>query len=244
MIRALAIVAAMSIAAPAAAQEDADDFPGGEYFYDAGAVGLVYAPLAIMAAIELGLDPPRSPRLFSSSEGGARRSGDTVPEPYVGIGGALLATAIFVPNREGRWFHIEGMAQSLSLTLMFTSIGKNLFGRHRPHWSASTDDNPDTRRSFPSGHSSTAFSIASYACLFLNRDGLDLVGALGCSGALAAAGLTAYSRIRDHRHHLTDVLAGGLLGTGMSMTTFIIQETRYRDRRDPASARVGAGWAF
>jgi membrane-associated phospholipid phosphatase len=148
---------------------------------------------------------------------------------------------MFIPIREGRWFHLEGMAQSVSLTLAITSVGKNLFGRHRPHWLAGSND-ADTRRSFPSGHSSTGFSIATYSCLFLNREGVNLIGSLGCGALLAAAGLTAYSRIRDRRHHLGDVLAGGFLGTGVSMITFIVAESRYRDRQNLASARVGAGW--
>lgn len=227
-----AILLTLAAAGPAHAQQDADDFPGGDFFYDGGAIGLVYVPLAIVAAVELGLDPPDSPRLFSPDEGGSPTFANTVPEPYVGIAGAVVAAAIFLPIREGRWFHVKGMAQSVSVTLALTSVGKNLFGRHRPHWSPESNGETDTRRSFPSGHSSTAFSIASYGCLFLHRDGPGVVPGLACGTLLAAAGLTAYSRVRDSRHHGTDVIAGAMLGTVTSAALFAVTESRYQLRVD------------
>jgi membrane-associated phospholipid phosphatase len=244
-VRGLVIAAIVAVAAPAAAQNDPDDFPGGGYFYDAGAIGLVYVPIAVVAAVELGFDPPDIPRWFSTDPGGASPVGNTVPEISVALGGAAIAAVMFGTIREGRWFHLEGMAQSMAVTLAITSVGKNLFGRRRPHWIADSLD-PDLRRSFPSGHSSTAFSIATYGCLFLHREAeLDAVRGLSCAALLAAAGLTAYSRIRDNRHHLGDVIAGGALGNGASLIAFILQETRYRNRSDEvAGARVGAGWGL
>lgn len=245
---AAAVVISALAAAPARAQEDPDDFPGGSFFYDAGAIGLVYAPLAVVAAVEIGFDPPRLPRLFSSKEGGVARFANTVPELYVGLAGAALATGIFIPIREGRWFHVKGMAQAVSLTLAITSIGKNVFGRRRPHWTTDSDKVPDTRRSFPSGHSSTSFSIASYACMFLQRKELTLQSGLGCTALLAAAGLTAYSRVRDNRHHKSDVIAGALLGTITSTTMFVLAERRYQTELDeagtPTSLSLGWGGQF
>lgn len=242
MIRLYAMLSVLVVAAPASAQDDPDEFPGGELFYSADTIGLVYAPLAIVAAVELGLEPPETPRLFSPDEGGAPSFDNTVPEIYVGLAGAAIAAGIFIPEREGRWYHVKGMSQAVSLTLALTSIGKNVFGRHRPHWSPETSSIEDTRRSFPSGHSSTGFSIATYGCLFLHREGAGIVEGIACASLLAAAGLTAYSRVRDNRHHWSDVIAGASLGVVVSSSMFAISELRYRDAVDeatPLALRVG-----
>ena len=225
-------------AGPASAEEDPDAFPGADLFTRPGTVGLVYTPLAIVATVELGFSPPSQPVLFSPEEGGIAESSNTVPELYVGLAGAAIATGLFLAEREGRWYHIEGMAQSISLTLALTSIGKNAFGRHRPHWTLETSAIEDTRRSFPSGHSSTAFSIATYGCLFLHRDGPGLWKGVSCAALMVAAGLTAYSRLGDNRHHGSDILAGATLGITASTSLFLLAETRYRDRLERYRART------
>ena len=106
-------------------------------------------------------------------------------------------------------------------TLMYTQVGtqlvKNLVHRTRPDGS---DD-----KSFFSGHSSTTFAAASY----LQRETDDalrtwtaldgqpfLRGALRTASASVLygwAGYVGYSRMRDNKHYLTDVLVGALIGT-------------------------------
>jgi hypothetical protein len=249
---ALALALAVLVASPAAAgaQQDADEFPGGEFFYDAGAIGFVYAPLALVAAAELAWDPPLMPRLFDDPDSDNPDFENTIPELYVGLGGALLATSLFASCEEGRWFHVEGMAQSISTTLAISSVAKNIFGRRRPHWTAESTDR-DHRRSFPSSHASTAFSLSTYGCLFLHRDGeLGWVRTPLCAGLAAVAGLVAYSRVGDRRHHRSDVLAGALVGVVTSTSFFVWQESRYDHAREGEDAAaetagfpVGLGWA-
>jgi membrane-associated phospholipid phosphatase len=238
------------VAAPAAAAaQDADEFPGAELFYDAGAIGFVYAPLALVATAELAFDPPLAPRWFSDPEADVPEFKNTVPELYVGVGGALLATGLFVTKADGRWFHVKGMAQSITTTLAISSLAKNVFGRRRPHWTSESIDR-DHRRSFPSSHASTTFSLSTYGCLFLHRDGeLGRVRTPLCAGLAAVAGLVAYSRVIDRRHHRSDVLAGALLGVVTSTGFFVWQESRYSratGAAEPGESTgfpLGLGWA-
>ena len=50
----------------------------------------------------------------------------------------------------------------------------------------------------------------------------------------AAASLFAAERVYNHRHHVTDVVAGGLLGATQAALIFYYQEHRYRSRHAPA----------
>jgi diacylglycerol diphosphate phosphatase / phosphatidate phosphatase len=78
------------------------------------------------------------------------------------------------------------------------------------------------RRSFPSGHSTIAFAGMSYLSLYIaGRCRLfhknymwqtKLVGAVSVFFSLTIAVFIGYSRIYDHWHHVTDVIAGGGLG--------------------------------
>ena len=248
---ALALALAVLVASPAAAvAQEADEFPGGEFFYDAGAIGFVYAPLAIVATAELAWDPPQMPRLFDDPLNEDPAFENTVPELYVGLGGAILATGLFASREEGRWFHVKGMAQSISTTLAISSVAKNIFGRRRPHWTPESTDR-DHRRSFPSSHASTTFSLATYGCLFLHRDGgLDWIDTPLCAGLAAVAGLVAYSRVGDRRHRRSDIIAGALVGVVTSTSFFVWQESRY-DRAlegedtgtETTGFPVGLGWA-
>lgn len=79
----------------------------------------------------------------------------------------------------------------------------------------------DGRQSFVSGHSSTAFTLATYSTLILGGryvwgdQATPLSRTLGIGAQtllVAAATYTATSRILDERHHTTDVLAGTALG--------------------------------
>lgn len=102
------------------------------------------------------------------------------------------------------------------------------------------------RKSFPSGHSSSSFFVMSYLCLYYlivyvprnhkshrlsdNTPRTSLISSTNKISPLAllmivcaylAASLVAISRLQDHKHHPTDVLAGSLLG--ISISYFVIK---------------------
>lgn len=83
----------------------------------------------------------------------------------------------------------------------------------------------DGRRSFPSGHASTSFALATYASLvtgghFVWGEGATptsrAVGVLVQTTAMATAVFVAGSRVDDGRHHNSDAWTGAAIGFGLA----------------------------
>ena len=141
-----------------------------------------------------------------------------------------------------------GLLISVSLTSFLTHCIKNAIGRPRPDLidrcqpakgtpydkfiglEACTQTNigmlNDGWRSFPSGHSSFAFSGLGYLSLFLAgqlhvfRPRADLARALVAFLPSLGALLIALSRVADYRHGPWDVTVGGLLGLVVSIFSY------------------------
>lgn len=92
---------------------------------------------------------------------------------------------------------IRLVAEGLIAGQMVVDILKTLSARERP--------NGANLRSFPSGHSAGAFGLATT----LN----GIYGKTIGIPAYAMAFFVASSRIHDNKHYLSDVIAGGLVGT-------------------------------
>jgi len=107
-----------------------------------------------------------------------------------------LALGILAPG-EGRngWDNLWEEAEVLGVTGLVTTSLKFIVDRTRP---------AGGNRSFPSGHSATAFASA---CLIDDNSGL----AFGVP-AYGLASLTGYSRIESGQHYPSDVLAGAAIG--------------------------------
>jgi diacylglycerol diphosphate phosphatase/phosphatidate phosphatase len=143
---------------------------------------------------------------------------------------------------------------SIILTCFITDAIKNAVGRPRPDLLArckpasgtpkdvlvtiavctETDSHTlhDGWRSFPSGHSSFAFSGLGFLALFFAgqmhvfRPRTDLSKALLAIGPLLGAALIAISRCEDYRHDVYDVTCGSILG----MTIAYFSYRRYYPR--------------
>lgn len=100
-------------------------------------------------------------------------------------------------NDEELILNAEIMARASFYASGLTLAGKNLIHARRPGF-------PDDPYSFPSGHSSGAFSFAS---VIAARHGWGWGGL-----AYATAGMIAVSRVNDDFHYLHDVLAGITIG--------------------------------
>jgi len=90
-----------------------------------------------------------------------------------------------------------------------SALLKEAIGRSRPN--ESPDDSDEMapfsgHRSFPSGHTTVAFALAT---------GIDQETSAGWVPWVAypAAALVGWSRVRDNRHWTSDVVAGAVLGT-------------------------------
>jgi membrane-associated phospholipid phosphatase len=88
------------------------------------------------------------------------------------------------------------MLDAAVVNFTYTEILKLSVGRERP--------NGQDNKSFPSGHTSNAFAMASVAQLHYGWK----VGA----PAYALAGLMGLSRIHQDKHWLSDVVAGAAVG--------------------------------
>ncbi len=100
-------------------------------------------------------------------------------------------------------------AESFLVTGLFTTVIKVSIGRHRPSKrnNSSTYDGPNTsNKSFPSGHTSTAFAIATVVAN--EYEEVPLVAPI----SYGIATLTGLSRINDNQHWASDVFFGAALG--------------------------------
>lgn len=125
-------------------------------------------------------------------------------------------------------------SQSFFLTGLVTMLTKNIVGRQRPYAANCGQagyDNQDcgsseANLSFLSGHTSMAFTGAGLICAHhgnLPLYGSRTAGAVACGTALAAASCVGALRLVADKHHLTDVLAGAVLGivSGFLLPTWL-----------------------
>ena len=128
-----------------------------------------------------------------SAQSNTQKAGDILS---VAIPALAYGMTFVEDDPEGR----IGFYKSYGATMLTTVALKYTVREKRP-------DNND-RDSFPSGHTSSAFSGASFVH---RRYGFGYALPLYL-GAI----YTAYSRVHVHRHHTRDVIAGALIGTAWS----------------------------
>jgi phosphatidate phosphatase len=90
----------------------------------------------------------------------------------------------------------------------------------------------ESRLSFPSGHSSTVFYTAIFLILFINKTwnkrSIGFIPQFVQFVLFAFAFFTALSRVVDHKHHPTDVLAGSVLGIVVAVFTYYYLNQFYK----------------
>lgn len=101
--------------------------------------------------------------------------------------------------------------ESFALSSLVTRIPKTLVGRQRPNNAAGDGPfaikGPFKGASFPSGHTTAAFSVASViATQYRDTKWVPVV-------AYTVASMVGLSRIYDNQHWLSDVVAGAAIGT-------------------------------
>lgn len=249
---ALCVFAVLSTAGAARADDPVDrvDKPkpsfDASYLYDGGAVAFLWVPLAGRILLDKYATPAERPTFFSSSEGGAPKSSWQIPGWAISSLGGLSVAGMIASGDSSRAYHVKGLAESLSTGVLVTGLIKTAVGRHRPFWS-SDDNSTGSRRSFPSGHSTQAFAIATYSILFLRGHvfskyrgdrTLPWWEAATYGGIALGASALAGERVLHNRHHLSDVVIGGLLGTATSSAFYIYQERRYQRHVAEDNARL------
>ena len=263
-MRTLIALAALLAASPA----HADDYWGTYGAHYAGlATGLLTAGTA--AAFDPP-DPPRLGPAYAPDGPPAGAPLDLsmpfaidqrISESELAVGlatGLSVATLLGVSDDDPRWHAHDaalGYLGALTTTVALTEVAKVTVGRLRPDYArrmAWCRDHPDRRacksghlakdgrKSFFSGHSSTAFAAATFLTWqlggrFLWRDGAHWgarAGAgLGAASMLAGATWVVWSRVADGRHHLSDVLTGGAVGAGVATLWYLSLFDLQGDRR-------------
>ena len=133
--------------------------------------------------------------------------GNAMGEPLYlvsGIGVALLAGELS-GNKQ-----LSGLAwrvgRAAAMASAATTALKYTVGRTRPTHGDSDDFQPfGGGTSFPSGHTTLAFAVATAIADETQNGWVD-------AAVYGAATLTAYARVNDDRHWASDVLAGALVG--------------------------------
>ncbi len=133
--------------------------------------------------------------------------------------------------------------ESLSIALGMKDIVKSLTRRFRPYayQPGLSDDlvlDADTVKSFPSGHTTAAFTGAAFTISMLLLYQQDSVLKLPLSvAALAVATTTAVLRVVSGQHFATDVLAGAAIGSAAGIIVPLLHRSRL------AVSRPAARWA-
>ncbi|WDF56196.1 phosphatase PAP2 family protein [Mucilaginibacter sp. KACC 22063] len=118
--------------------------------------------------------------------------------------------------------------EALLINALVTTGMKNSFQRTRPfnaYPGMITLQGTAAGYSFPSGHTSNAFALATSLTLSFNKKWYVAVPAYGFAAA------TAYSRMYRGAHYPTDVLGGMIVGTGTSYLTWKLQKLFLRRSR-------------
>ena len=124
------------------------------------------------------------------------------------LGGFYLA-GVIGGDSKAKNVCLDGLSASLIASGMITPVISTLVGRERPSAEqGATSFKPFDGRSFPSGHATQAFAVASV--IATSYDPLWVKAA-----AYGAAAVTAYVRVRQGNHFPTDVVAGALIGTAV-----------------------------
>ena len=144
-------------------------------------------------------------------------------EDYLGPAGLGVVTlGLVVGGRFSENSRFRDMSYDLGVAavvnLGYTAVLKAVVSRERP--------NGSNDRSFPSGHTSNAFVLASVADAHYGKN-------VGIPAYLLAS-LVGVSRLRSNAHWLSDVLAGAALG-------HIVGRTVVRQNSEPKDGEGSAG---
>lgn len=129
----------------------------------------------------------------------------------------LLPAVLFTTDKD-QWLTVGVMyAESALLSYGLKNLGKALVTRYRPYnyfEGAPVHEDNDFLKSFPSGHTTMAFTGASFASYTFSQYFPDSPWKIPViAGSYVLAGATAALRIASGNHFFSDVLAGAVIGS-------------------------------
>ena len=198
--------------------------------------------------IALMIEPKQRIAFFENFNERYPYSGETLGIPVVGILIVVLPCAtlglltLFFPRRQD--LNLAGMSlcQTLCITLLITEALKVTVARPRPNYfsyckydeetkkcTGPASHKRDARLSFPSGHASNSFASGVWMCLFLGdffHKGEEVWWIMIRLIPIFIATFIAATRITDYMHHVSDVISGVVLGTGIAALVYKAQANR------------------
>ena len=131
-----------------------------------------------------------------------------------------LAAATWIDlafGRGGRPGHAMASAESAAIAVSLTLLLQRAIGRNRPVLytgdAVELSDPAGQRRSWPSGHTATAFALATSYALSQSRSRSPALR----YGALAVAGLVGGLRVAAARHFPSDAVGAAAVGIGSAL---------------------------
>jgi membrane-associated phospholipid phosphatase len=158
----------------------------------------------------------------------------------IGVSVGSLGAGLLFKNTELRDTGRDAIEAEIFAAGIITPILKKTVGRLRPSQGSDADEyHPlSNDQSFPSGHSTEAFAVAS---VFAARSRGWVVPVV----AYTLASGVAFARMNDRAHFASDVVAGAIIGTAVGHTVVRLHapegEKSISWNLVPVSARRGAG---
>jgi membrane-associated phospholipid phosphatase len=155
---------------------------------------------------------------------------------------ALVGTWVFAGLQGNQSGRVEAytMAEAAGFSVITATALKYAAGRKRPNETLRVDDWRTGGGSFPSYHSAAAFAIGTV----LAESGSDDFRWTRRILAYGMAGATAYIRLHDNSHWLSDVVAGAAIGVSSGVFTLNRREAHRRDMAFSVGPAAGGGVAL
>ncbi len=136
-----------------------------------------------------------------------------------GVLGAFFLSGEVLKNQKALSVAEDGLASSLIAAGVISPILKVTISRQRPNLAESTFDRDHGGRSFPSGHATQAFAVASVIAAHYDSPWVKVA-------AYGLAGLVGLARMEQGVHYASDVLAGALIGTAVGNAVVRFNESK------------------
>ncbi len=185
---------------------------------------------AAVVATGLLLDYPVDKYVVNHPNGSLDRFAKNVQElggtPSILIAGGTYLAGIAFKDPEVRATGIDAMATMGIAQLLIVLPLKVAMGRSRPEENQGTHDFHPFQggQSFPSGHTTQAFALASVISEHADRPWVSVVS----YGLASCVGL---ARVEQRKHFMSDVVAGGLIGTFIGKSVVSYNQSQRADAR-------------
>lgn len=167
------------------------------------------------------------------------------------VAGALTPLIVAASTDKEEWLTQAVMlAETMLITNGIKELTKLCVNRTRPYmyysaktWPKDDVEEGDFANSFPSGHSSIAFALATYTSYTFWKYNSDSKWKIPVAGvSYAIAGSTAALRVMSGNHFVSDVLTGAAIGT---LTGFLVPWIHtFKAKHNVNIALMGNGASF